>query len=366
MTRVAILTPTITSADAVSNDVFGMWRVLSGRGHDVQIFADDWGLSEQAIRHSSVTKSFLQDDADAVLIYHHSIGWDQGIDILEEAQCRTIIKYHNVTPAEFFEGISSRHSSLCKKGRLQLSFIARSCHNLFLAASAYNMNELLAEGAGLSQTFIVPPFNQVDSLQSIAPDLGIIDRYTDGKTNLLMVGGIRPNKGHVALIEAFATYYYHFDCNSRLLVIGGANEAFETYSRLLRELTDLLCLDVAVVFTGEVSASALKAYYLVANAFMLTSEHEGFCVPLVEAMAMRLPIIAYESAAIGETARDVGLVWPERDPFLMAESIDYLVQNEESGAALGLNGGRRYEQRFSNEAIEKQFLDVLTEAGFDL
>ncbi len=365
MTRIAILTPAITSADAVSNDVLGMRRSLQKRGHEVQMFAEDWSLGERQVQHHLAINSFLQNSND-VLIYHHSIGWDAGVDILQEANCRTIIKYHNVTPAEFFNGISPHYQDLCTQGRTQLQVIARAGHDLYLAASAYNMDELRAAGTSRSCTFVVPPFNNADSLYSTEPDLNIIDQYTDGKINLLMVGGVRPNKGHVALIEAFATYFYQFDCNSRLFIVGPEGPAFEAYSRSIREVAEMLCVDLSIVFTGEVSESALKAYYLVSNAFLMTSEHEGFGVPLVEAMAMKLPIVAYECAAISETVGNTGMVWPERDPFLMAESVDYLVRNEIASVTLGMAGRQRYEQQFSNQSIEGRFLAALQQAGFDL
>jgi glycosyltransferase involved in cell wall biosynthesis len=365
MARIAILTPAITSADAVSNDVLGMRAVLQKRGHEVQLFAEDWSLSERQVQHHLAINSFLQSPSD-VLIYHHSIGWDAGVDLLQEASCRTIIKYHNVTPAEFFNGISPHYQDLCMRGRAQLQMIARAGHDLYLAASAYNLDELRAAGTSGSYAFVVPPFNNADRLHSTEPDLDIVDQYTDGTTNLLMVGGVRPNKGHVALIEAFATYFYQFDCNSRLFIVGPEGPAFEAYSKSIREMAELLCVDLSIIFTGEVSESALKAYYLVSNAFLMTSEHEGFGVPLVEAMAMKLPIVAYECAAIAETVGNAGLVWPERDPLLMAESVDHLVRNETAAVALGLAGRQRYEKQFSNQSIEAQFLGALQQSSFDL
>jgi glycosyltransferase involved in cell wall biosynthesis len=91
----------------------------------------------------------------------------------------------------------------------------------------------------------------------------------------------------------------------------------------------------------------------------MTSEHEGFCVPLVEAMAMKVPIIGYASTAIPETANDTALIWDERDPYLMAQSIDFLQTNEEARMTLVYRGSRRYEEHFSNHAIETRFLKLL-------
>src|ERR1043165_7342258 len=103
MTRIAILTPTLRPADAVSNDVLTMCRVLSARGHDVEIFGESASVETEPERPPEMALRFLRDPSD-VLIYHHSIGWDTGIPIFERAACRKIVKYHNVTPPHFFAG----------------------------------------------------------------------------------------------------------------------------------------------------------------------------------------------------------------------------------------------------------------------
>ncbi len=104
----------------------------------------------------------------------------------------------------------------------------------------------------------------------------------------------------------------------------------------------------------------LKACYLVANAFVTTSEHEGFCVPLVEAMSMKLPITAYASTAIPETLGEAGIVWPDREPLLMAESINQFVRNSVLRNALALRGRRRYEAMFTGENIEQTFVNAIS------
>jgi glycosyltransferase involved in cell wall biosynthesis len=114
-----------------------------------------------------------------------------------------------------------------------------------------------------------------------------------------------------------------------------------------------------VKFTGGVSDNALKAFYQSANVFMTTSEHEGFCVPLVEAMAMKVAIVAYASSAIPGTVGDVGLVWKERNPYLLAESINSIASDSNLSRALGEMGRRRYERYFTNRKIEAEFLSAL-------
>ena len=365
MTRVAILTPTLTSADAVSNDVLAMQRVLRARGHEVALFADNATLDANEVHEASAANSFLR-TRDDVLIYHHSIGWERGVDVLRRTPGHRVIKYHNVTPPEFFSGVSREHEALCRSGREQLKEIVAAKPDLYLADSGFNKSDLLDVGSDAHQTFVLPPFHQADKLQAGESDFEVLDAYDDGSINLITVGGVRPNKSHVALIDAFAAYHYHFNVHARLFIVGAENPAFAPYTKTVRQAVDDWFLSSRVVFTGQVSDESLKAYYLLAHAFLLTSEHEGFCVPLVEAMALKVPIVAYASTAIPETAQDAALIWRERDPLLMAESIDRLLRDEDTRMALAGRGYDRYEQAFSNRVIEQQFLDVLGRAGFKL
>ncbi|HKS26686.1 MAG TPA: glycosyltransferase family 4 protein [Pyrinomonadaceae bacterium] len=360
MTRVGILTRTMTEDDAVGNDVLGMYRALKREGHDVRIYAETWSINEPEVHADHSVVDFLKNPSD-ILIYHHSIGWDLGRELLSKLRCKTVIKYHNVTPPEFFEGISASYVQIVHTGREQLKQIARSNHTLYLSASEYNMLELIEAGAEASRNFVLPPFHHIDVLDSINPDLSVIDRYRTGRANILTVGRVSPNKDHASLIEAFANYYYNYNSNSRLLIVGKQNEAFEPYYQRLRELTSSLCLVDAVILTDRVSNEEMKAYYMISHLFMITSRHEGFCVPLVEAMAMKLPILAYGSTAIPETVGEAGIVWDERNPLLMAEAIDTLIKDKALRANLAEKGCNRYQQLFTNRKIEESFLKFMGE-----
>jgi glycosyltransferase involved in cell wall biosynthesis len=358
MTRIAILTRTVTDGDAVGNDVLGMYQALAGQGRNVRIYAEGWTLTEPEVHAAQGVEDFLESASD-LLIYHHSIGWDLSLELLGKLQCRTVIKYHNVTPPSFFAGVASDFEERCVAGREQLKSLVKREHDLYLSDSEYNMRELLEEGADPSRNFVLPPFHHIDLLDSIYPDLSVIDGYRTGRVNLLTVGRVSPNKDHVSLIEAFANYYYNYNSNSRLLIVGKQDEAFESYYQLLEQLISSLCLEEAVIFTGGVTDEALKAYYLTSHLFMITSEHEGFCVPLVEAMAMKLPILAYASSAIPGTVGEAGIVWDERNPLLMAEAIDSLLRDEASRAQLAEKGHERYRQLFTNQKIAESFLQVI-------
>jgi glycosyltransferase involved in cell wall biosynthesis len=358
MPRVAILSPSLTTADAVSNDVLGMYDVLTQQDHDVRLFCETHSLRHSAINDIANIKKFLKSPAD-ILIYHHSRGWKPAVDLITSLNCKRVVRYHNVTPAKYFAGFNPHDEELCETGRKQLSDFAAAKCDLYLSASAYSMQELLDAGAEPSKSFVVPPFHHIDRLSQITADLATLRKYSDATANILSVGRVVPHKGFQQLIEVFA--YYHHGCNnnSRLIIVGKGGEGFSSYSKLLHRTVESLNLSGAVVFTGGVSDEVLKAFYQLAHTFATASEHEGFCVPLVEAMSMKLPITAFASAAIPETVGDVGIVWEDRNPFLMAESIDCFVRKVSVSKALGLRGRRRYETKFTNEKVAGDFLEAM-------
>jgi len=358
MPRVGILSPSLTTADAVSNDCLGMFDVLTRRGHDVRLFCESHSLRHSGISDIERIEKFLKEPAD-ILLYHHSRGWNRGLKLIQELRCRRVIKYHNVTPAKYFAGFSSHEEEQCEAGRKQLVDLAVAQCDLYLSASSFSMHELLAAGANATKSFVVPPFHHIDRLSKITADQETLQKYSGETANILSVGRVVPHKNQLQLMEVFAHYYHGCNNKSRLIIVGKGGEGFSSYSKLLHRLVNKLGLNGAVVFTGGVSDAVLKAFYQLADAFVTVSEHEGFCVPLVEAMSMKLPITAYASTAIPETLGDAGIVWVERDPLIMAESINLLLKDGSVRNALGLRGLRRYKAMFTNDKIENSFLKAM-------
>lgn len=359
MPRVAILSPSFTTADAVTNDALGMSAVLTRAGFEVRLFCESHSLPVARIRDISRVAGFLK-DPDDILIYHYSRGWASALEVVQQLKCRRVIRYHNITPAHFFSEFSDYDREICEIGRRQLvDLIAARC-DLYLSASAFSARELIELGAEQSRSHIVPPFHRTDHLESIAPDNSIVSKHGDLTARILCVGRVLPHKGQLQLIEIFSDYYHNFNSNSKLFVVGKGGEGFSPYSKLLHRSAERFGVKEAVVFTGAVSDEGLKAYYLLADTFVTVSEHEGFCVPLVEAMAMKLPITAFGSTAIPETVGDAGIIWEERNPLLMVESINMLVRDNSLRTRLGLRGLERYQQMFTTERIERCFLEAMS------
>jgi glycosyltransferase involved in cell wall biosynthesis len=358
MTRVAQLVPCLVEADAVGNDVLRMHRILQGRGHDVHIFASEGAADGVAVQHFSEIGPLL-DDPDTLLIYHYTAGWRESLALLARARCKRVFRYHNVTPAEFYLNVSWSFVNVCWAGRQQLGAFARAGCERYLAASEYNLQELLSAGISLSTGAVVPPLRSFDGLQRQEPEPSVLEKYDDGTTNILTVGRLAPNKGHLRLIEAFALYHRDYNPDSRLLIVGKADDRLERYTRMLHARVTELGMDEAVVFMGGVSDRVLATCYRIAAVFLLTSYHEGFCVPLVEAMAMEVPIVALGEAAVPATVGQSGLVWQTAGPDILAESIHCLVTDGAARRAVVKSGWQRYQEQFAGPGVEARFLQAL-------
>jgi glycosyltransferase involved in cell wall biosynthesis len=359
MSYIAILSAASPSGDAVGIDIREGRRILEARGHQVEVFTTAWGTpSEPRSRTGRTLPRFLRGDRSAVVIYHHSTGFETGVRLVTRLHCRRVVRYHNITPARFFEPFHPRFCHDCQVGREQLRDLARAECDLYLSASAFNEREFRTLGVDPARCAVVPPLHQVDSLAAVEPDPQVLRDLDDGMTNLLFVGRLVPHKGHRFLIDAFAAYNHHHNPRSRLLLIGKADWRLEAYLHALDAQARHLRVRGQIVFAGATEAE-LRAYYECAHAFVVASEHEGFCVPVVEAMALRVPVVAYGTTAVPDTVGDAGLVWEEPEPFLLAESIARAAGEGPERTWLQAAGRRRYEEKFSLPRLEAQFVRAM-------
>jgi glycosyltransferase involved in cell wall biosynthesis len=359
MSRIAIVSPAILPGDAIGRDVLHMGRVLRKQGHEVELFSTTWGKPQPRNDDDVHVRDYLADDPSALLILHHSIGWPHAVSLIAGAKCHRVVKYHNVTPSRFYDGFDAEYAELCRSGPTQLrQIIAHGCE-LYLADSPFNLKDLTGLGAEPRRCAVVPPFNDLDNLLNLSPDPEILHDYGDGRTNLLFVGRRAPSKGHRFLLDAFAAYHHRHNANSRLVMIGRSEPGQDRYTQSLREQVWRLGLHGHVVFVDSVTEAELKAFYQCASLFLLASEHEGFCVPLVEAMALRVPIVAYGAGAVPHTVSDAALVWDEPDPYLLAQSIAAVADAAEVRQHLSERGWRRYQGHFTNQRLERDFLCAL-------
>jgi glycosyltransferase involved in cell wall biosynthesis len=361
MPRIHVLTPNLTPDDAVAQDALGMARVLRGRGQDVRLYADaidpGWHDLGEPLDVYELGPSACPDD---LLIYHHALGWQRGGAVYAGSRNQRVLKYHNVTPAAFYEGLHPDFTRVCAAGVAQTRELARLPAALWLADSDYSARELREMGADRDRVHTVPPFHNLEALDRVEADLEVLRRYQDGVRNILFVGRVVPNKGHLDLLATFAHYHRYLNVKSRLLVVGSQDPRLRTYVDRIRAAVEQAGLAKAVVLTGKVSPAQLKAYYLTAHAFLCVSHHEGFCVPLVEAMAYHVPVVAWGSTAVASTLGKDALVWEHLDPAVLAESLHACLERPEVNDFVVDRQRLRYERRFAPAAVARRFLAALS------
>lgn len=310
----------LSYGDAVSNDALALQAFLREAGFESDVFA------EQA--HPRMTRKCRPlfeyegvSGPNTVCLYHFSIG-SAASRFIFHAPDRLVIRYHNITPGHFFAPFMPHLARQVEEGRAQLgSFAART--ELGLAVSEFNRREL--EARGFARTAVFPIFPHLKP-RGAPRRPALRGLYRDGRTNLLFVGRVICNKKIEDLLRAFAVYQRHLDRKSRLLVVGDTR-GYEAYSLPLERLARDLRLS-EVVFTGQVEDEELPELYQVADAFVSLSEHEGFCVPLLEAMAFGVPVLAYDAGATAETLRGGSVLLKDKRPEVVAEAIHAVVKDK--------------------------------------
>ena len=195
---------------------------------------------------------------------------------------------------------------------------------------------------------------------SLSPaDLALIDRFRSGASTWLSVGRLAPNKGHLELVDAFAAYKRIHDAHARLVIVGRADPRLSSYTGAVHARIDQLGIADAVHFLSDVSDGELKSAYLVADALVSLSEHEGFCVPLAEAMALGTPVVGYAAGAVASTAGDAALLWDESDPYLFAASVARIRDDASLRQLLRERGLARIEDSFSTGALVRTLAEVM-------
>jgi L-malate glycosyltransferase len=296
----------LSYGDAISNEALAIQAHLRRAGHQSDIFAE--GVHPRMAALARPLWQYAEvSGPDTVCLFHFSIGSAAG-RLIHGAPDRLVCIYHNITPAHFFMGFHPHLAGLCYHGRRELEAFAPRAE-LGLGDSEYNRREL-AE-AGFARTAVLPIVLDLEAYRR--PPAPVVSRlYRDGRVNVLFVGRIIPNKRIDDLIRSFALYQRHFEGHSRLLLVGD-HRGHERYFDRLQELVRALGVQ-EVVFSGHVDDEDLLAYYAAADTFLCLSEHEGYCVPLVEAMVFGLPVIAYDAGAVRETLRGGGVLLEAKPP----------------------------------------------------
>ena len=349
--RVHQWVPAAHKGDAIGDSARTVRDLLRRMGHESEIFAmtvddelrdDVRAFSDPAARQGDVT------------IFHFALPSPMSAAFAALPNGR-VLQYHNVTPARFFAPYAPALFRLASIARDELAGLATAT-DLALGDSEYNRREL--EEMGFTRTGVMPIAVDTDRLTT-APRQPVLDEILDdGLVNFLFVGRIAPNKmieDHVKLAEHYKRYV---DAYYRFIFVGRYDVVPRYYAAIRALLAEYKMLEDRFIFTGPVPDAELAAYYRAASVYVSLSEHEGFCVPLVESMAMDVPVLAYSAAAIPDTLGGAGVQFAPKDLEYAAELLGMLAF-EESPREDVLAGQRRRLRDFAKPVIQERLSSVL-------
>ena len=309
--RVHQVLATLGYGDAIGHEVLGIQRVLRSAGYASEIFVE---TADPRLEHLTIDYREMVGTVDPkdILIHHFSIG-SRASRTAFALPGRMVLVYHNITPPEYFIGVHKDLVKLCYHGRRELMAYISRC-DLALGDSEYNRLELQSLGFPVTGVLpVVPDFVHLD----VPPDRALAAGFDDEWTNVMFVGRVIPNKKFEDVIRAFHAYRTRHNPRSRLLLVGSYS-GFEKYLSMLHALVARLGTP-DVHFLGHVRNEELTALYDIADVFLCQSEHEGFCVPLIEAFYKQVPVIAFASTAVPATMDGGGVLHEDKDPLHVAE-----------------------------------------------
>lgn len=341
----------ITPGDGISNGMLLTRKLLRLAGLTSEIYCADIPAALQG--DILPMSEYRPGSADALLV-HHGIG-NPHEDWLRALPERKFMVFHNITPASLFPA-----------GHPILPMLAHGWQQVdtwkdwlagSIADSRQNLEELRKHGHDPAQLAEIPLL--VD-LQRLAPLAGARSDYPRPFT-LLFVGRVMPHKNQQALIEAFACLVRQVGVPLQLNLVGGFT--VPEYRDQLQARIAELGLEGCVCLTGKVDEARLAAHYRNSDLFVCLSRHEGFGMPLIEAMAHDLPVLAYNAPAsnIQHTLAGAGLILDSDEPHEVAAAIAQLMENPALRQYLRRQGRARLAE-FAYQPLYERLRDYL--AGF--
>lgn len=347
--RVFQIVSSLNFGDAVGNDVIAIQNYLKKNNIVTAIFTNSI--------HSKIEfgTAFLIDKLpklreDDIIVYHFA-SEDPLCEMIKQASCKVVLRYHNVTPPKFFHGFDFAAEMNTKKGLEQIRELAPYI-DYGIVVSEFNKQDLINMGY-TCPIEVAPILIQFDDYKK-KPSQSVIDKYSDGRHNIIFVGRMAPNKKVEDVISAFATYKMTYDKDARLFLVGNYNEEDKYYKFLRKHISKLQVEDV--FFSGHIPFDEILAYYTIADVFICMSEHEGFCVPLVEAMFFEVPIVAYLQCAVPDTLGGTGVGIENKDFEIIAMKMNELLQDEVYRNRI-IQAQKKRLTDFDNEKVGKMIVD---------
>ena len=329
------------NGDGVGNVVTVFDKYFRNKGYDTKI------VNRQLLASDLEMEVFGEED---IVFYHLAFLYDPLVDRLP---CKKVLVFHNITEPRLLVGFDEEARIKCSAGRCDFRKTA-AVFDYAIAFSDYSVKNLLEVDWTESRVFKLPIGIDTDSF-AVIPDEQVINKYRKKGTNVLFTGRVYPNKKQENVIASFARYRKEYDSEAQLFLVGSLPKG--NYYPSLVKYAERLGVADSVILTGHVTYEEYMAYYRIADIFLCMSEHEGFCIPLVEAMYFHVPIIAYNATAVPDTLGGCGILVNEKNPDVVAKEMYKVISDKNYREHILNDQDNRYD-RISSQNLDSKYGSV--------
>ena len=352
--KILQLLPTISYGDAIGNEALVFYGFLKDLRAETGIYAEniDKRVRDKADVH--IYRELPKLSKEDILIYHFSTGWEPLPKILDKLSCQKVMIYHNITPESFFEPYDEKNTLLARQGLQQL---VDNVNKFDYCLSNSKFSQIHLESVGGKIPIRPMPLLIDFSDFEREPEAEVLSKYDDDRTNILFVGRLAPNKCQHDIIETFVRYKEEYDEKARLFLVGSpADRAYATY---VKERAEDSGYAEDIIFPGHIPFSHILAYYRLADLFLCLSEHEGFCVPVLEAMKMKVPFLGFDACAVPETMGEAGVLIREKNFSDIAALMHELMEDPRRRREIVKKQEARLKD-FAYEKLAKEYRDIFS------
>jgi len=356
--RVVQIMEALDVGDGVSLDVLQLQEMLTELGVENELYSRYW--ADGVAQYTTPIDQYEPREEDLRIC--HYTGCGSILDEMRNLPGKTVVRYHNVTPPSFFAGVNPQACESCQQA---LEKIRESIgwFEGYWADSGFNAEDLIRYGADSRSIDVLPILLDTVRLDATAVDASL-EAELDGQEYVLFVGRVAPNKCFEDILSAFDCYCRYYDSDTKLILAGNTAHS-EEYTKEIRRQIAAMSEPERVIMTGKISDEKLCTLYRHASAFLCMSEHEGFCIPLLEAQHFDIPVLAYASCAVPHTVGKGGVLLYRKDPVLTADLLESLLHDKDLRGE-DIMAQRDNVELYSRRAIRARLAELLKKWGVEL
>ncbi len=342
--------PAFHYGDAIGNSTLAFHKYLLDKGIKSQIISltIDELMSEFALSF----RDYVEDES-SIKILHFAIP-SELTDFFLKVKGKKVMIYHNITPSSFFIDFSDALVKFTLEGRKHLEKL-NECFDLSIAVSNFNAEELRT--LNFKNVKKIPLMVNLDEYKQPF-NKPFYDLIKDDRKNIIFVGRISPNKKIEDLIKVLF-YYKKYISPSIRLIIAGKIDSLPKYFQAVRDLASrFLLTSEDIIFTGHIPFDELLSVYKLGDVFLSMSEHEGFCLPLIESSFFNVPVVAFNAGAVSETLKGSGLIFSEKKTELISGLLENIINDNELRVKINKKQEKLIEL-YLNEAQPEKIFSLL-------